>query len=328
MDRIAVIGAGQLGSRHLQALALLPRPFRVHVVDPSTDALRVAKERFDLAVKQAGRSEPREAEYSTTLTELPREFDLGIIATTAKGRREILESLLERSQIRYLVLEKILFSSLEDYPAAAEKLKRCGTRAWVNCNMRMIPFYRDLKPLCGPGPIHYCVVGSKLRLASNLIHHIDWASYLTGCSEFDLDLSLMDSKLIPSRRAGYSDWEGTCIVRFKDGSVHTHTSFSEGTMPNLLSMASSQLRFVSRSAEGLSWISTAQDDWKWKEVPTVFPMQSVLTAELASSLLSRGDCELPDYDHAARLHVRVIRAFLDRLNAQGLLVERSQVPFT
>ena len=43
---IAVIGAGEVGSRHLQALALLKRPVKIFVVDPSNESLRIAKERF------------------------------------------------------------------------------------------------------------------------------------------------------------------------------------------------------------------------------------------------------------------------------------------
>ena len=46
MHQIAIIGAGQLGSRHLQGLAKLQLPCQVHVVDPSPKSLEVARQRF------------------------------------------------------------------------------------------------------------------------------------------------------------------------------------------------------------------------------------------------------------------------------------------
>jgi ornithine cyclodeaminase/alanine dehydrogenase-like protein (mu-crystallin family) len=43
---IALIGAGQLGSRHLQALGLLNRPVKIEVVEPFLNSVTLAKERL------------------------------------------------------------------------------------------------------------------------------------------------------------------------------------------------------------------------------------------------------------------------------------------
>ena len=47
MYKIALIGAGQIGSRHLQALAQTKIPIFVEVVSRSLQSLVKAKERFD-----------------------------------------------------------------------------------------------------------------------------------------------------------------------------------------------------------------------------------------------------------------------------------------
>ncbi len=47
MYKIALIGAGQIGSRHLQALALTKIPISVEVVGRSSQSLVKAKERFE-----------------------------------------------------------------------------------------------------------------------------------------------------------------------------------------------------------------------------------------------------------------------------------------
>ena len=45
--QIILIGAGNIGSRHLQALALLDRPAQVYVVEPSEEARVLSKSRFE-----------------------------------------------------------------------------------------------------------------------------------------------------------------------------------------------------------------------------------------------------------------------------------------
>lgn len=325
MPRIAVIGAGQLGSRHIQALALLPQPLSIHVIDPSEPSLAVAKARWESVA--AGRVAAHELTLSTNYHALPKELDLCIVATGAGVRRVAIESTLRQARVRYLVLEKILFPVVEDYAKVGALLEETSTPTWVNCNMRMIPFFRDLKGISGTGPVHYSVAGSRVRVASNLIHHIDFVNYLTGVEKFELDLSLMDDHLVESKRKGYADWEGICTVKFADGSLHAHTSWGAGDAPIMLSIFSREMRFIHRSGEGKSWISTLAGGWAWTEYATVFPMQSTLTADLAKSLLVTGDCDLPRYDLSSRLHVTTIEAFRMELKRLGLITNDT-VPFT
>ena len=47
MYNIAIIGAGQLGSRHLQGLKLAQLPMRIEIVDSSEKSLETARERYD-----------------------------------------------------------------------------------------------------------------------------------------------------------------------------------------------------------------------------------------------------------------------------------------
>ena len=49
MVNVAIIGAGQLGSRHLSSLALSVNDLEIQVVDPFQGSLEVAKSRFEEA---------------------------------------------------------------------------------------------------------------------------------------------------------------------------------------------------------------------------------------------------------------------------------------
>ena len=45
--KIFIIGAGQIGSRHLQALRAVRIPLKISVIDPSTESLDLAKQRYE-----------------------------------------------------------------------------------------------------------------------------------------------------------------------------------------------------------------------------------------------------------------------------------------
>ena len=66
MKQVAVIGAGQLGSRHLQGLKVASSPMEITVMDSNEDSLKIAKERYD-AVSSIGE---KVVKYVTDIVEI------------------------------------------------------------------------------------------------------------------------------------------------------------------------------------------------------------------------------------------------------------------
>ena len=101
MYSIAIIGAGQLGSRHLQGLKLAQMPMCIQVIDKSPESLLTARERYEQIVPNP---QVTSVEYLTTIDELAPELDLVIVATGSKPRAAILAELLSKEQVRNLLL--------------------------------------------------------------------------------------------------------------------------------------------------------------------------------------------------------------------------------
>src|SRR5436190_18734178 len=110
MKNIAIIGAGQLGSRHLQALAFVNEPISIQVIDRSADALNIAENRFN----ENRKTFHGQISYHTDISNLVKNIDVAIIATGSSGRKKIIEQLLSHSSVRYLILEKFLFTKESD----------------------------------------------------------------------------------------------------------------------------------------------------------------------------------------------------------------------
>ena len=84
MVNIAIIGAGQIGSRHLQALSQLNRITDIQIVDPNYKSLERARERF-LQVQES--KYVQKVEYLNNIKDLSNNLELVIVATNSDVRK-------------------------------------------------------------------------------------------------------------------------------------------------------------------------------------------------------------------------------------------------
>ena len=226
MAKVAVVGAGNIGSRHLQALVKFDHPLEIYVVDPNPDALRHAAAGLDTS------NEHVSVCYLGELGNLPSTLDVAIVATTSKERRGVIEALLEGTKVRFLILEKVLFPFPADYGAVAALLRDKGVAAYVNCAQRLYPFYQRLRTEIGEaGPVDVQVTGSNWHLATNCIHYLDLAAYLSGRTDVRLDHVDIDEMADDPRYGGSVDFFGSVRGVFGDGSTVSVRSFKAGDAP-------------------------------------------------------------------------------------------------
>jgi predicted dehydrogenase len=135
--KVAVVGAGNIGSRHLQAVAALgaTRKIAAHAVDVSSDARAVAAARFEQAggpgsggwlATHASLDELAAATAGETL-------DVLILATGARGRLALLRAILAKlpNAPRHVMLEKVVFDNTADWAGAEETLAAAGVPSTV-----------------------------------------------------------------------------------------------------------------------------------------------------------------------------------------------------
>jgi GFO/IDH/MocA oxidoreductase family protein len=304
MQSVVLIGAGQLGSRHLQALKGVETPLDIHVVEPSGDAARVARERYDAVEAKAA----HRVTFHEAVSAVPAitAIDVAVVATNADRRAEAVRMLLDRTRVRYLVLEKLLFARREDYAGIADRVAAAGARAWVNCSMRIMPTYERIRQELGGGPLHYRVTGSNYGLVTNAIHYLDHVVHLTRCESFALDTSGLDPRPIASKRPGFLELTGTLLARFTDGSRCDVTSFAAGAAPHLIEVTTPRARFIVREGEGRLWRSTEAQQWAWQESAAPIPRQSEMTTWLASDLLAKGECGLAPFAGSVKTHLQLL----------------------
>lgn len=301
--QIAVIGAGQLGSRHLQGLVRLGLPCEIHVVDPSQASLDVARQRAD-DVPAAG---PHSLHFHQQIEALPAILDHTVIATAADVRLSVLRALLHGRTVRNILLEKVLFQRQSDYSAAAELLQQAGSSAWVNCPRRVFPIYETLRTFFLDDPLlHVDVRGGNWGLGCNSIHFVDIIAYLTGGSVHSISTALLDEGLIDSKRAGFKEFTGTLRGRCGDASFSL-TAQRGSQAPLLLTLRGSRRSCLVDESAGRAFLCDPSDGG-WRAVEFKAPMLSELATAVTQRILEDGSSALTPYTQSAAYHLPLLQA--------------------
>ncbi|MBV8467926.1 MAG: Gfo/Idh/MocA family oxidoreductase [Burkholderiales bacterium] len=304
MHQVVIVGAGQLGRRHLQGLVKSRQALSIHIVDPS-EAARSAVDEF------VGSSEVAlpPIQVHSGFDALPRELSLAIVATTANQRLHAVEQLARAANTRHLVLEKFLFNNSDEYERASRLFDEHGMIAWVNTPRRHFSVYRGIRENTQHDRLlQFTVDGGDWGLCCNSVHFVDLAQFLAGTAELRHLSSHFDDEVLKSKRDGYVELTGE--IRGEIGSAQFCVRSIRGsTKPITVTLHyEQQTIFV---AEGSGTL------WRIGQGPveaTAFrlPYQSEMTGLIADQLLSTGSCDLTPYADSAAAHLPLLRAFAQR----------------
>lgn len=317
MYQVAIIGAGQLGSRHLQGLKGAASPLAITVMDSSKDSLQVSKERYE-AVSAVGE---KTIEYVTSIQELPKDLDLVIIATGSKPRAAIIKSLLDNCSVKYLVLEKVLFPTLNEYNEIETLIKVKQVRCWVNCPRRMFGMYKQIKETIDTSkPIYMTNADEDWGLCCNAIHMIDLFMYLTEETSYSVETNFLNNVIEESKRGGYIEMTGSLKISTPKGNELKLISEKNFT---------GEKNFLIENGDYLYTISEGEGFWlENKKYEYAMPYQSQLTGILADEILKTGGCSLTPYSLSALYHKPFIEAMLEKYNTIQETPDNKLLPIT
>ena len=301
MPQYAIIGAGQLGSRHLQSLASTES--KIWVYDPFEPSLFMAKNRLSEIKLNA------EVEFSTGFDSAPKDIDLVVIATNSDVRLDCIKKLVPRSAVKNMILEKVLFNKLGDYVETKNIIETHNISTWVNCPRRAWEIYKQIKALKQPeSQVSISVHGGEFGLGSNAIHFLDLISSLIP-NEFlkSVNMDAIDSEIIESKRKNFKEITGTLRADFSAGSninIHFHKN---SQAPICMMITFDKIQFCIDEPNKLC---RKYENSVMTETSFEIPFQSQLTSKAAESILSFKTCDLTPYSESMGLHVPFIKSFL------------------
>lgn len=307
MKNIVLIGAGELGSRHLQSLINLGNRARITVLEPTQSSIDVAKIRAQEISSVLSNS--ADVDFVKNMTDLPESIDLCIIATGAAPRLGIIKSLLQHATVKYLVLEKVLFQSVIEYQTASELLEQAGTQTWVNCPRRMFAGYSELKFLLNAhAPIKMTVSGGGWGLACNAIHFIDIFAFLTDDKVVSVSNELLEPQISPSKRAGYIEIFGILTIKFASGHSLVLECLDTSASINI-EIFDIENHFSINESNG-----EIKKNNNLIDTSVGLKYQSQLSEIVAKQLLCYGHAEITSLAESSQLHIPYIESLLTFYN--------------
>jgi predicted dehydrogenase len=310
INNCLIVGAGQLGSRHLQGLVKYSGQLEIYVLDPSIDSLKIAQER------EKEITHKHKIIYTQSWEILPDFFDIVIVATNANIRESVINKLLENHKVRFLILEKVLFQELDAYQRVQDLFVRRNVITYVNHPRRIFESYINIKAnLNSNNQSIYSVVGGKWGLGCNALHFLDLFVFLSGKKLQDINVSLIEDELLESSRKGFVEFTGTLTGHLTDGSFFSITSLKGESSAISVTIFNNEQRFIIQEG-GTPQIYELEKKNLFSCKNDVFKVQyqSELTSNITVGLLNNDFCSLPRYDEVRHTHELFLTTMLEKYN--------------
>jgi len=312
MIHCTIIGAGQIGSRHLQALCHLEKQLRFDLVDPSDGSLQTARNRYEEAISSGKKG--TELYCHPSLDGLPDALDIVIVATNSVVREKIIRDVVQKRSAKNLILEKVLFQKKNQYQAINAVLKESSIPTWVNCWMRTADLFKQIKSALNPNDlVQMKVTGTQWGMGTNSIHFMDLLSFFVGSNDFKFTDARLDNKVLDAKREGFKEFTGHLEGKTSRGDSLDLICKDEGDEPVTIE--------VLNGSEKFTLVTNFMDHFDFKSSNELashmgkvsLPYQSEMTHLWVNDIFTKGSCDLPTYANSMNLHLELISALNEHL---------------
>ncbi len=312
MFKIAIIGCGQLGSRHLQSLCKLQASIQIFAIDPYQASLDTARQR----ASEIPRTDRISISYHRSIESIHgTDLNLAIIATNSDSRFKIFQELVSSVNLEHVIFEKFLFQKEEHYHQVSLLLSEKKIKGWVNCSRRMFPSYQTLiKDWKTKGCFDYKFEGGAWGLACNMVHHVDFYQAITGARIESINLEKLEPNPVPSKRSGFLEFFGELNIKMSNGGTITLIS-RNSNLPPLTEITFQEELIQIDEVKGLLKI-------KGMETKIEIPFQSQLTQLVVERMLNGLEPQLPTFEESSEYHLKLLGAFLERYMGNGFFGDR------
>lgn len=312
MKNICIIGVGNLGYRHYQALLSIDFDAAIYLVDPNITTV-------ESTVKNTEYINPKVKKVCllSGIGELPDNIDLVILATNSDVRAAVTKQLVESKSVLYILFEKVLFQKTSEYQEINNLLSQHGIKAWVNCPLRMYPYYREIRKDIDNMPVICRVTGWDI--ACNTIHFVDLVEWLSGGKLNLVVTENLSNSIIESKRKGFIEFAGELLCEFSGGSTLRMVVSPGGKQERIIEIVTENVQYeldeIKKQCRKIQGYQLAE-----YEIRPLY--QSELSNLVAKEIIFQQQCELVSYVDSMQQHTKLIEAFkkhIERVNSEYIV---------
>lgn len=307
-----VVGAGQIGSRHLQSILKLEINQIIYILDPSIDSLDIAKERANEIPNN------HKLFFVSNWSSVPKNLDFVIVSTSSNVREEVITKLINNCKVKYLILEKILFQDPDAFERASMLISKHKVKTWVNFPLRAKECFKDLKNTLNSKKsiTNFQAVGSSWGLGCNSVHYIDLFEFLSNSRVIDLNFDFVDNKIFESKRKGFFEFTGTINGKMENNSSF-HISSLDGKNSDVsIFIANDENRYVFNDGNKSFLLNVNSNEISKLNLKNYDSQyQSDMTGQYFLDIIYKGDCDLVKYDDTKSTQILFTKGLLNKYNS-------------
>lgn len=312
--KILIVGCGELGSRHLQAVATLPMVEEIVVVDSNSVALQTGQCRLkDLQ----GLSPRTTFHWLSSLEEVKGTYDLCIVGTLAKGRCSLIKKIVNQLGIRQFLIEKIVSQSSSEYADLLQFAEKNRLEIWINCKTRTYPIHQHVKKQLRPGePILFSAMGGNHGLANNGVHTADLFIFYDESPEIHLVSSAIEPALHVSKRGkDIFDLSGTLTGKTNKGSTFMLSYAGDHVASEQFSVSTKSYRCIIDQMLRWAFENDGEKGGPWRPLPFEGNlMVSQMTKTFVTEIFEKKNCQLPLLNECWPAHRFILDALQPHFN--------------
>lgn len=288
--KILIIGCGNIGLRHLQALKKIKKNLIIFLYDKDLEKINKLKNKNIFVLKNLKQN---------------LIFDLVIISTNSEERFRVFTELVNSNQVKKIIFEKFIYFKNYQFTRTLEILKQKKIKAWVNCLRREIDIFKKIKSqIEGQFKLLYC--SNNWGLACNSIHFLDLFVYLSKVKKIDNFSNKLNRNLYNSKRKGYNELKGKLefnigksILILEDNAKFKKKLFIIKTNKKKFSFNKSENNLIVRDLK-----KNIIEKYKCEE-----PYVSGITHKIIKKLINRKKIELTTFEETITHHKLLINIF-------------------
>jgi len=304
--RIILIGCGEIGSRHLQALAKLSKPIDIEIIEPNDNAIVIAKQRLE----EIAEFNKHTYFWYNSIDQIENQSNLVIISTTAKNRVGIICNLLKQGHKKFFI-EKMVCQTISEYILLMEEMKKRNAKCWVNLVRRYFPIYQKIKNIISQNNLtHISVIAGSNGLGTNAIHYLDLFMWLNNDYQISLDGTFLHNTIFPNKRGeGLVEFNGTIVGKTRKGQSINITFVPESKSPIIINIENENDFLI--FDEYLMKIF--MKDFQIQQTNFKYEHVSTTTTKIVEDIFEKDECLLPNLEDLYHIHSELFRIFNEHM---------------
>lgn len=300
MKHVALIGCGNIGSRHLQGLLKINQPIQIDIIEPN----EVAKRKAKLRIKEIPKKIKHEVNWYKSINKLKEKYDLTIIATTSKNRIELFLESVKKGN-KFFVLEKIVCQSSQDYLKLLEIVRKNKLKVWINLPRRYIKSYIELKKILKENDdLFIDVTAGNIGLGTNSIHFLELFAWFTDNYKIKLNGKNLQ-KIHESKNGEFLEFSGQLVGKVKNNSVISIKFFPEYDFSTIIEIYSKNFYVVFDELNSKVILKKPTD----KKFNFKMELVSDLSSKIFTDILKKKSCNLVKANELKFIHDELFRVF-------------------